>query len=397
MNIAYLYPSINPLHGGIERATYIISRYLTNRGGENHCFFIGLKNSDEPDEDNMVYLPDRTREDTTENIMFFLDWLRQNIIDIVINQGAMPGSNSCALVYHAREAGVKVVNCIHQSLLDPIRNFPVVYNRKLVQHHLHWLIPILRLSLVNKAMVKLYCNKVYRHFDTLTKNSDAVVLLSPSFKDDFETIIGRKAENVYAIPNPLSFQPTDEIDFHKKEKCLLYVGRIDTVQKKVDLLLHIWSLVCHKHTDWCLQIVGYGGEVEELQQLAKKLNCINFSFEGKQNPLKYYEKASIFAMTSSCEGFGIVLVEALQMGVVPIAFNSYCSVRDIIEDGSNGYLVNPFDIQKYAKTVERLMDSESERKSMAERAIISAQKFTVERTGKQWIDLFEKLMKDRTT
>lgn len=395
MNIAYLYPSVNPLKGGVERVTYTVSKWLINLngGGQNHrfkCFFIGLKNSEE-DEAVMTYLPDTSREDTPENVSFFLDWLKRNEIDIVINQGAMPGSNSCALVYHAHEVGVKVVNCIHQSLLDTIRNFTVTYRTRLLSHHLLWLSPILRIPLVNKVIVNMYLQKVRPHFDTLVNNSDAVVLLSPSFKPDLETIVGRKVENVFAIPNPLSFQPKRDVDFGKKKKAVLYVGRIDTIQKKVDLLLCIWSKVCHKHTDWCLKIVGYGGEVDDLKQLAKRLNCINYSFEGKQEPIKYYEEASIFTMTSSYEGFGIVLVEALQMGVVPIAFDSYCSAKDIIEDGRNGYLVRPFEVESYANKLELLMNSNDERQVMAERAILSARKFSIEKVGCQWVELFEKL------
>ena len=105
--------------------------------------------------------------------------------------------------------------------------------------------------------------------------------------------------------------------------------------------------MCHKYEDWSLIIVGGGRQLDEMRQLAANLKLVNVKFEGFQDPKSYYERASIFCMTSSYEGFGIVLVEAMQYGVVPMAFNSYISVTDIIENGVMVFLIEPFDIDAY--------------------------------------------------
>lgn len=47
-------------------------------------------------------------------------------------------------------------------------------------------------------------------------------------------------------------------------------------------------------------------------------------------------------MASAFEGFGLVLVEAMSYGVVPMAFNSFSNCSDIIDDDKNGILVTPF-------------------------------------------------------
>ena len=62
-------------------------------------------------------------------------------------------------------------------------------------------------------------------------------------------------------------------------------------------------------------------------------------FEGRQNPKRYYEEASIFMLTSSFEGWGLTLTEAQQFGCVPLAFYSYASLPDIITDGKNGFMI----------------------------------------------------------
>lgn len=134
MKIAYLYPSINPNKGGIERVTYVVSRYLMSKGFI--CFFIGLQQKRDEREPEMVYLPDKGQENTPRNIEFFLKFLREKQIDIVINQGAMFKSNSCELAYKAKLANVKVVNCIHNSLLDPLRHLETAYSNKIKKYKL---------------------------------------------------------------------------------------------------------------------------------------------------------------------------------------------------------------------------------------------------------------------
>lgn len=46
-------------------------------------------------------------------------------------------------------------------------------------------------------------------------------------------------------------------------------------------------------------------------------------------------------MTSTFEGFGLVLPEAMQHGCVPMAFNSYAAVRDLVIPGETGILAPP--------------------------------------------------------
>ena len=66
----------------------------------------------------------------------------------------------------------------------------------------------------------------------------------------------------------------------------------------------------------------------------------------QQNTIK---RAPILCMTSNYEGFPMVLVEAMQYGCVPFAFDSFPSLYDIINDGINGVIVPAFDEDSYAK------------------------------------------------
>lgn len=70
--------------------------------------------------------------------------------------------------------------------------------------------------------------------------------------------------------------------------------------------------------------------------MACKLNLRNIEFKGTQPSEPYYAESSVLCMTSTYEGFPMVLIEAQQYGCVPMAFDSFEAVHDIIEDGENG-------------------------------------------------------------
>jgi glycosyltransferase involved in cell wall biosynthesis len=111
----------------------------------------------------------------------------------------------------------------------------------------------------------------------------------------------------------------------------------------------------------------------------------NITFYGYQDAQSFYESASIICLTSSYEGFGIALIEAMSRGAVPVAFNSYLSVTDIIDDKKTGFLVTPFDIEEYANILSGLMASHQLLQRCSVEAKKHSMKFNLSIIGKQWL------------
>ena len=111
---------------------------------------------------------------------------------------------------------------------------------------------------------------------------------------------------------------------------------------------------------------------------------------GFQKPEPYYNKAKIFCMTSLYEGFGLVLVEAMKYGVVPFAFKSYPNVVDIINDGKDGVLVSPFDVEEYASKLRELMTNPDKLQVLSKQAEMKSREFSIEKIGLRWEVLFKK-------
>ena len=96
-------------------------------------------------------------------------------------------------------------------------------------------------------------------------------------------------------------------------------------------------------------------------------------------------------MTSASEGWGLTLTEAQQFGAVPVAFDSYASLREIITDGENGRYVPFADVSAYAKAVLELMADARMRQEMALYAIESSKRFSWGAIAEKWQALLEEL------
>jgi glycosyltransferase involved in cell wall biosynthesis len=395
MNILFLYDGvIDPTRGGIERVTSVLASFLETKG--YNVYFLGLKSINSTKDSRQYYLPDTSVIDKRSNIQYFMLFLREKNIQIVINQGGLVPKIS-RLAYHCRDMNVILISVIHNSLLASIKNFSSAYASRFQGRGVKWLLPFTDHTWLKNGLLQLYRLKYSRHYSALCKKSDKVVLLSGKFREELDFFTGRRLkDNVIGISNPVSFLPNSGNNKHReKRKELLYVGRIDFSQKRVDLLLKIWERLHGQFPDWSLRIVGGGKQLTEAIRLSAQLGLKNIYFEGFQDPQKYYQNASLFCMTSSYEGFGIVLVEAMQYGVVPLAFNSYLSVTDIIEDHVDGILVPPFDITMYLSALKHLMENETLRKEYSKAAVKKTKEFSVEKIGGIWISLFDSLTKNR--
>lgn len=387
MNILFLYnEAINPQVGGVERITFSLADYFESKGYK--VFFLALNNNHSVGDKRQFFLPDNTSFISERNIGFFSSFLAEKAMNVVINQA---GTNPyiSQLSYYCRKAGVKLVSAVHNSLLASVINYSSAKKGKYNRIGLGWLLPYTDKKLFKNLLLALYKLKYSNHYKSLCKNSDYVVLLSEKYKQELTFFMNaNKIDNVIGIHNPVSY---DEVVKRKKNKELLYVGRVNTSQKRVDLLLQIWGLLYLKFPDWNLKIVGGGDELLAIKALSSKQNLQNIYFYGFQNPRPFYETASIFCMTSSYEGLPMTLLESMQYGIVPVAFNSFLSITDIIHDKANGCLVTPFKIDEYVDSLSILMKSEEMLGRYSTIAEETAKRFDLSVIGEQWINIFKEL------
>ena len=100
-------------------------------------------------------------------------------------------------------------------------------------------------------------------------------------------------------------------------------------------------------------------------------------------------------MTSAFEGWGLTLTEAQQCGCVPIVFDTYASLPDIVTDGRNGFVIPEGDIDQYVARLTQLMRDEDLRNQMAKDAMMDCQRYTPQKVAEQWNNLFNELVNQK--
>lgn len=120
--------------------------------------------------------------------------------------------------------------------------------------------------------------------------------------------------------------------------CIVAVGRL-TEPKRIDRLLRVAALCKKDQLPVQFQIVGDGELRDELQNIARELNVYDkVEFAGYQsNPYPFIKAADVLISTSAYEGFGLVLVEAMALGV-PVISTKTVGPSEILQDDTYGLL-----------------------------------------------------------
>jgi glycosyltransferase involved in cell wall biosynthesis len=388
----------NPQIGGVERVSSILASEFIKLG--HQVFFIACNTSpfsgDYIPSAPQKILPDSVPYNTEKNIEVLYNFLRENQIDILINQAGNIKAYS-ALCFKAvdKYKKTKIVSVIH---IDPINRFrylldltsSILTSKKSYKN-------IARLIVLPYRLIKMYLSES-NLYNFVYQNSDSTVLLSNEFKKDFKKVTRLSSyKKLTAISNPFPFDSKQSQDNIKKVKKILYVGRLDYHHKRTDRLIAIWEKLAPDFPDWSLDIVGNGPLKEELLTHVKINNIARINFIGFANPIEYYEKSQILCMTSTYEGFGMVLIEAGYYGCIPIAFNSFSSLSDIIDNGLNGYMIKPYSLSQYEEKLRLLMRDDAIRNTIQRETHNTYKKFNSYTITKQWITLFANLLNTHGT
>lgn len=202
-------------------------------------------------------------------------------------------------------------------------------------------------------------------------------------------------KNVSVIPNPISFSDIAANNTLEGKK-VIAIGRLNA-QKNFSSLIRSYRIVAQKHPDWILEIYGDGEQKYDLLQLIdqfdlrKQVYLRGFTSEVQRELLN----ASCFVLSSTFEGFGLVITEAMSCGLPVVSYACPCGPKDIISEGVDGFLVPVNDEQGLADRICRLIENEEMRKAMGKAARLKAEQYRIEKIIPMWMDLFNQLLKEK--
>ena len=218
---------------------------------------------------------------------------------------------------------------------------------------------------------------IIRQAAKYANKSDYVVIPTPSVEEIIRGW-GVRNGNMAAIPtgveeeiyqNPDGARIREKYKVKKDEILLLLVSRL-TAEKNIHFLFDSLVLPLRKNQNVKFLAAGEGHLVPELKEKAKKYGLeekIIFAGVVKKEEIKnYYAAADIFVYASKSETQGMIVSEAMYMGLPVVAVRS-TGICDLVRDKITGYLVEE-DEKEFQSAVEKLIASKSLRESFSQEA-----------------------------
>jgi glycosyltransferase involved in cell wall biosynthesis len=188
----------------------------------------------------------------------------------------------------------------------------------------------------------------------------------------------------HAAPAPAEVLPA------KDPGLVVLVGQLID-RKRIDHAIRAFAEVVRAVPDARLEVYGEGEEHGALSALVEEL-----SLSGSVHLMGYsldvgpaQQRAVCTLMTSTFEGWGLVISESMANGTPVVSYDIKYGPRDLIRDGVDGVLVTEHEPHALAEAITALLQDPARAAAMAERAREVADRFPVAEYEQKWLDVLE--------
>ncbi|MGX1855308.1 glycosyltransferase family 4 protein [Streptomyces sp. NPDC055299] len=240
--------------------------------------------------------------------------------------------------------------------------------------------------LTHDAHSKKLRAELARHYGTL----DTVVTTTEADAAVYRAKMRLPGVRVLGVPNGVP-EP-DVAPSDGTAKVIAAAGRL-VRGKRFDLLIEAFAQVFAEQPDWRLRIYGTGTEKDRPQQLIDDRGLGEHAeLMGVRSPIEAeFAKASIVAVASDAESFGMTIVEAMRCGVPVVSTDCPLGPAEIIRDGVDGRLVPVGDHRAMADALLDLIADEDARRRMGQAALAASRRFDPAPIARTYDALFAEL------
>lgn len=370
--------NLDPSVGGTERVTISIAKKLSTIGYKVFFIYTSKDNISIPGEQKLYINYSNEIGSIKENV---LSYLSQNkiLLLVVVNRVFQTKKYQNIYSYIKQNSKIKIIASLHASPDNWVNKnkwglvLPKVYFKEKI-----------------KSILLKFWNPHVRRVVGTYNVVDKYLLLSKSYFESFKHIypIKDNGKKLIAIPNPFPFD--DNVDCMNKENIVLIVSRMQEDQKRIYVALKIWNMVQRNNPNWKLVVVGNGPHLNDYKKIATDLH--NVQFVGHSNCVQeFYKNSKIFLMTSIWEGLPMTLIEAMHYGCIPIAFDSFDAIHDIISNQYTGYIIPNNDINKFTERLNFIMNNPKVIDDMSQRIMSQTNKFEINEIIKIWNNEIHKI------
>ena len=215
------------------------------------------------------------------------------------------------------------------------------------------------------------------------------IAVSKGVAEDLARLSRLSPQNFQVVHNPAASGCVDFSSPRPKElqeivgPVILTVGTLKKV-KRHDLLLEAFARL-PSHIGATLCLLGEGQQHEKLKEKVRELKLTRKVIMPGYvaNPSPWYVHSDIFVLSSDYEGFGNVLVEALEHGLPIVSTDCPVGPREILANGKFGRLVPPSDVNELADAIARTLEKSVDREELISRA----QDFAVQSIADKYLEI----------
>lgn len=232
---------------------------------------------------------------------------------------------------------------------------------------------------------------------SLYNSSSAIICLSQFSRKSISDLYGLENSNkMINIPHGIVMDEAQTLVDPPSIR-IIFAGSL-TATKGIFQLINAWNIVL-KNSKMDLQLDIYGkyndNIIASLISLIDKANMKTIHFHGHVDKLvleQAYQKAYVAVLPSYFETFGMVAIEAMS-NHCPVIFTNRTSGPEIIQDGINGFLIDPENPKQIAERIIELINNPDLRRKLASNAYKTvSEKFDIDLVVKRHIDLYRKII-----
>lgn len=179
--------------------------------------------------------------------------------------------------------------------------------------------------------------------------------------------------------------PTDK-------KIVGYVGRLDA-EKHLNVLVEAFNQLDDREVH--LLIVGDGTEIERLRHLAESLGVADrVTLTGRvsdEDLVDLHKVPDVFCMPSPAELQSIAALESMASGKPVVAVDAG-ALSELCQDGRNGYLCEKDDIERIARSIDKLLEDDEMRQKFAAESLVIAKTHDLDETLDRFTEIYEALL-----
>ena len=220
--------------------------------------------------------------------------------------------------------------------------------------------------------------------------ADVVIALSSKWKESLGDIMGG-GEEIEIIPNPVALPDQKRVCHRTDITRILFMGKLDRGKGIYDLIEAAKTTIPIRK-DLLFVICG-DGKMQEIRRLLEESGLNKyFLFPGwVEDKEKYFQEADIFILPSYNEGLPMCVLEAAAFGL-PIISTPVGGIGEVIEDGVNGFLIAPGDIDGMREKILQLASSRELCRKMGEKAFNKVSEcFNLNRIVEQLDKIYQEL------